>query len=1142
MPGLPVRFGQVAEYAVHEGCVNRLAWSSDGRLLASGSDDLSIAIQSFEARPGSGKGPIAPAPYRMRRTDVIPSGHSGNIFGVKFLPDDSIVSGAMDGEVRWHARSSEGEWESRLVYTARERIKNVETASDSPYLFWAAVEDGTILQFDTRTIAPIPEEGEAGDPTGMGRRWRLLRPASGTSAAINRNAEVLISLRVQQGGAGSGRTSSVEMKSVVASKANPYHLVVAASDQYVRMYDRRMLPRIHGGDDAFSSWRAAHANVLRYCPLHLAPDCTAHLSQSVVADGAGGNIDLGPLRLRTRHVPRTMHTTYAEFDSTGRHIVASYHGDCVYQFDALCSDGGAEVTSYGAGTDVAWWKDDVTDVGVSSAAVSLAGTAKESQRVAAPVACDASAFGTDITRSSSSGGLRQPSPSSTTSVDAMPASVHEAKDFGNSAFRSAHETTAVRFYSEGIAAGEEHLRRQRQKPWGLKSLGGTPPSPTVESGGSGNKDSTTSPTHPLEALYANRATAHLKRGLPSDASVAVADCLSALALSPGYWKVELKLAKAAKAANQLCFALEMAERFKARYGSGQAKGGGTDSAQERESSGSFDSLPGDGSSTGTGTAASGPSSTEVSIALQDADGLIASIRTDLSDEALKLAEQRRQLASSSDSSSEQIRGRTDSASSSGSSGGSGEWSYAAVAAGETGGRGTTAAASAACGGIAMAPHLEHDDDSDIFAPLEGRSEPSHDRTESQGLEQRDLLSSGGASAAAPVSEEGGGYTATRRDQWVRTRSQEEVEEEEEEEEEKEADADDDVFGDAPSSPLGPAEGIAVASSTAEGEATAAASGPFQLRNPWPGYPLSHLHNITSNNPASSANASTTKTSGFGGPLWEADPQLLCTRHSLQCAGVRNVQTDIKEAAFWEGGAHAWDWRPLEGKLARELGGPRDASISQHRNSATAGFIVAGSDGGHILVWERATGMLVAALPDDDDVTNCVRPHPTLPLLASSGIGHTVRLWAPAHPDVDAELEAEQEDVMSPSQQPTTASAAGTAPGPQAAATAAAQATAATATKRVKRGPLQTAVTDQVTLDHLVQSNLQRSAASVSGPAGGGGIPSAVLRRLVSSLFARGGVEASEDDDDDEGEEEGEGAGTVPVIDLGGVGQVRCAQQ
>ena len=57
-----------------------------------------------------------------------------------------------------------------------------------------------------------------------------------------------------------------------------------------------------------------------------------------------------------------------------------------------------------------------------------------------------------------------------------------------------------------------------------------------------------------------------------------------------------------------------------------------------------------------------------------------------------------------------------------------------------------------------------------------------------------------------------------------------------------------------------------------------------------------------------------------------------------------------------------------------------------------GWVVAGSDCGGAWVYDRASGLPVARLPADADVCNAVRPHPSEPLLATSGIENVVRLW------------------------------------------------------------------------------------------------------------------------------------------------------
>lgn len=84
-------------------------------------------------------------------------------------------------------------------------------------------------------------------------------------------------------------------------------------------------------------------------------------------------------------------------------------------------------------------------------------------------------------------------------------------------------------------------------------------------------------------------------------------------------------------------------------------------------------------------------------------------------------------------------------------------------------------------------------------------------------------------------------------------------------------------------------------------------------------------------------------------------------YSQRYLGARNLRTDIKQARFY---------------------GNNDE------------FVVAGSDCGHMFIWERSTGNIIKLLKADDSVLNCVVPHPHEPMIATSGIEKFVRLWTP----------------------------------------------------------------------------------------------------------------------------------------------------
>ena len=86
-------------------------------------------------------------------------------------------------------------------------------------------------------------------------------------------------------------------------------------------------------------------------------------------------------------------------------------------------------------------------------------------------------------------------------------------------------------------------------------------------------------------------------------------------------------------------------------------------------------------------------------------------------------------------------------------------------------------------------------------------------------------------------------------------------------------------------------------------------------------------------------------------------------------GYCNVQTDIKEATFF--------------------------------GTQT---IVSGSDDGRIFCWDKRSGNLIRCFEADEDIVNCVQPHPSAACLASSGIENVIRLWEPISDDTQEDLE------------------------------------------------------------------------------------------------------------------------------------------
>ncbi|CAM9333966.1 unnamed protein product [Chrysoparadoxa australica] len=80
-------------------------------------------------------------------------------------------------------------------------------------------------------------------------------------------------------------------------------------------------------------------------------------------------------------------------------------------------------------------------------------------------------------------------------------------------------------------------------------------------------------------------------------------------------------------------------------------------------------------------------------------------------------------------------------------------------------------------------------------------------------------------------------------------------------------------------------------------------------------------------------------------------------------------------------------------------------FSGHRNRQTvkqvnffgheSDYVVSGSDCGHVFLWETATAELSQVFKADCiGAVNCLEPHPTMPILATSGLQHEAKLWAP----------------------------------------------------------------------------------------------------------------------------------------------------
>lgn len=184
----------------HDGCVNCLEFTSNGKLLASASDDLSVILWD---------------PYRSKKLTSFQTPHRGNIFSVRFLPktnDQQLVTGAADN-CMYAFDLSKPEDPIFKCRCHQSRVKRIACAPELPSTFFSSSEDGCVFQIDLRE----PHKCNGDDKI------------------------VLIDLKNHQ--------EYVEAKCIAINNRRPEQLAIGTNDAYARIYDRRMISLMANGGD-----------------------------------------------------------------------------------------------------------------------------------------------------------------------------------------------------------------------------------------------------------------------------------------------------------------------------------------------------------------------------------------------------------------------------------------------------------------------------------------------------------------------------------------------------------------------------------------------------------------------------------------------------------------------------------------------------------------------------------------------------------------------------------------------------------------------------------------------------------------------------------------------------------------------------
>ncbi|KAI9735661.1 MAG: hypothetical protein M1834_001677 [Cirrosporium novae-zelandiae] len=302
----------VNELGGHSGCVNALSWSRSGRLLASGSDDERLNIYTYQPEHTL-------APFALSTS--VTTGHSANIFSVKFMPfsnDATLVTCAGDSEVRVfdieHSSSSvtntyngtrylsEGDTNARVYRSHSDRVKRIVTES-SPYVFLTCSEDGEVRQWDLR------------QPSSA-------YPAPRSHYVVSRSSRDLDNSNIPPPLI-SYKRYRLDLNTISCSPSQPYYIALGGAHLHCLLHDRRMLGRDTLEERGMPS------------PINPSVDGRDDIAMSQATRCVRRFAPNGRKRMKRRD---NGHITSCKIsDYNPNEMIVSWSGDWIYSFDLVRS-------------------------------------------------------------------------------------------------------------------------------------------------------------------------------------------------------------------------------------------------------------------------------------------------------------------------------------------------------------------------------------------------------------------------------------------------------------------------------------------------------------------------------------------------------------------------------------------------------------------------------------------------------------------------------------------------------------------------------------------------------------------------------------------------------------------------------------
>ncbi|OCK85448.1 WD40 repeat-like protein [Lepidopterella palustris CBS 459.81] len=239
----------VNELGGHSGCVNALSWSRSGRLLASGSDDQHVNIHSYLPDSSSSQFSLA---------TTILTGHVQNIFSVKFMPhsnDRTIVTAAGDAQVRvfdieYSGHSTSGSSSRQDPIRSRRVGVGLNGFSDDVRVLSEGDTNAKVFRSHSDRVKRIVTESSpffflTCSEDGEVRQWDTRQPSAAYPAPREflRRASASNASDAVPPPLISYKRYHLDLNTISCSPSQPHYIALGGAHLHCFLHDRRMLGR-----------------------------------------------------------------------------------------------------------------------------------------------------------------------------------------------------------------------------------------------------------------------------------------------------------------------------------------------------------------------------------------------------------------------------------------------------------------------------------------------------------------------------------------------------------------------------------------------------------------------------------------------------------------------------------------------------------------------------------------------------------------------------------------------------------------------------------------------------------------------------------------------------------------------------------